>query len=95
MRSNLSEPVKRDPPARERFIALRDAARKRSDANPKDLQSVVDWNALCLVVRDKIVVIVYLRKRRTLPGACSKWSEMTKKWLHFWMGRGVGAMLGR
>jgi hypothetical protein len=42
MRSNLSELAKRDPSARERFIALRDAARKRIDANLKDLQAVVD-----------------------------------------------------
>lgn len=67
MRSDLEALARRHAPARERFAALRDETRKRMDADPRDLEAVVDWQALCQVVGDRKAVLVWFDAVRDDP----------------------------
>lgn len=59
MRSEMQDLARRHPAARERFTAMRDAVRKRLDADLNDSEAPVDWFALCAVVGDQKSVIAW------------------------------------
>ena len=67
MRSDLEQLAKSHPAARDRFASMRDATRKRMDADPKDTEAAVDWQALCQVVGDKKAVLAWFDAARNDP----------------------------
>lgn len=67
MRSEMQDLARRHPAARDRFTSMRDATRKRMDADPKDTEAAVDWQALCQVVGDKKAVLAWFDTARNDP----------------------------
>lgn len=67
MRSDMEQLAKSHPAARDRFTSMRDASRKRMDADPKDTEAATDWHALCQVVGDKKAVLAWFDAARNDP----------------------------
>ena len=67
MVSDMRELAARHPPARKRFAEMRDAARKRMDADPKDLEACADWRGLSSAIGDDEALLTWFDAVRGDP----------------------------
>ena len=67
MVSDMRELAARHPPARKRFAEMRDAARKRMDSDPADVEACADWRGLSEAVGDNGALLVWFDAVRADP----------------------------